>query len=54
MSLRWKRPHLRCGLCDEPFADGEATVYIDDEKCHVDCERALWPSEYWPDRKEVA
>jgi hypothetical protein len=31
-------PHLRCGICDEPFQPNDQTTVCDDEKCHVGCE----------------
>jgi hypothetical protein len=34
---RLHKPHLRCGICDEPFEPGEPTVYVDDERCHAEC-----------------
>ena len=37
---RQHRPHLRCGLCDEPIEPGEQTVYVDDERCHERCAHA--------------
>lgn len=30
-------PHLRCGICQEAFEQGDDTVYLDDERCHRDC-----------------
>jgi hypothetical protein len=36
-SMRFSRPHLRCGICDEPFEVGEKVVYVDDERCHREC-----------------
>lgn len=35
--MRYKRPHLRCGICDEEIEVGEETVYVDDERCHAIC-----------------
>lgn len=36
-SMRHKRPHFRCGICDLEFEPGDITVYVDDERCHIDC-----------------
>jgi hypothetical protein len=36
---RRTRPHLRCGICDETFEQGESTRYVDDERVHVHCAR---------------
>lgn len=33
-------PHQRCGLCQEPFEQGERTTFLDDEKVHHDCAEA--------------
>ena len=38
---RRESPHLRCGLCDEPFEVGERTVYVDDERCHRACAKDM-------------
>lgn len=27
----------RCGVCDEPIAEGAETCYVDDERCHAEC-----------------
>lgn len=33
-------PHLRCGICQEVFEVGERTVYLDDERVHLECKDA--------------
>lgn len=35
---RWRSAdQLRCGICDQPFARGDRTTVVDDERVHVEC-----------------
>lgn len=48
-AMRAHRPHLRCGLCDEPIEAGSLTCYVDDERCHIACARRYRNGHYEED-----
>jgi hypothetical protein len=27
----------RCGICEEPFGEGDEVEFVDDELCHAEC-----------------